>query len=261
MKLVIDNREHSFIKLAKAMKENEDFDVEIEVKKMDLGDMSIRTDENEELLLIERKCVNDLASSIKDGRYKEQSYRLNGYPMHNHNIIYLIEGKISHYHNKYTKVPPSTLYVTTFCLQYFKGFSLVMTANLLESVEYILRMVDKLRRSKEKYSYYHDKFQERKKTYTDVVHKVKKNNITPDNIGNIILSQIPGISMSTSNAILEKFGSLFQMLNALDKDKTCLDDVKYTTKVGTIRHISKTSINNIIKYLLYQKSNIIKIKT
>lgn len=261
MKIVIDNREHSFIKLVKAMVESEKFDIEIEVEKMDLGDISIRTDDNEEILLIERKCVSDLASSIKDGRYKEQSYRLNGYPLHNHNIIYLIEGKISHYQNKYTKVPPSTLYVTTFCLQYFKGFSLIMTSNLLESTEYVLRMVDKLRRSKEKYGYYHKNFKETKKTYTEVIHKVKKNNITPDNIGNIILSQIPGISVSTSNAILEKFSSLFQLLIALDKDKTCLDNVTYKTKTGKERHISKTSISNIIQYLLYQKSNIIKIET
>lgn len=261
MKIVIDNREHSLIKLMNAMKENEDFEMDISVEKMDLGDISIQTDENEELLLIERKCVNDLASSIKDGRYKEQSFRLNGYPLHNHNIIYLIEGSIPHYNSKYTKIKPSTLYVTTFCLQYFKGFSLVMTKNLLETTEYIIRMCDKLRRTKDKYGYYHEKFVANKKTYSDVVHKVKKNNITPDNIGTIILSQIPGVSSNTSNAILEKFGSLFQLLKALDLNKKCLDEIKYDTKNGNSRRISKTSITNIIKYLLHQKSNIIHIET
>ena len=42
--------------------------------------------EKEEKLVIERKSINDLLSSIKDGRYAEQSYRLNGLPNHNHNI-------------------------------------------------------------------------------------------------------------------------------------------------------------------------------
>jgi ERCC4-type nuclease len=261
MKIVIDNREHSLIKLMTAMNTNENFNIDIEVKTLDLGDISICSNEGEELLLIERKCVSDLASSIKDGRYKEQSFRLNGYPLHNHNIIYLIEGSIPHYNAKYTKIKPSTLYVTSFCLQYFKGFSLVMTKNLLETTEYIMRMVDKLRRTKDKYGYYHDKFVETKKTYSDVVHKVKKKNITPDNIGNIILSQIPGVSSNTSNAILKKFGSLYQLLKALDDDKSCMNGIKYETKTGSSRSISKTSINNIIQYLLYQKSNVIKIDT
>ena len=41
-----------------------------------------------------------LNSSIKDGRYVEQSHRLTGYNMHNHNIIYLIEGDLSIYMGK-----------------------------------------------------------------------------------------------------------------------------------------------------------------
>ena len=114
MKIVIDNREHSLIKLMTAMNTNENFNIDIEVKTLDLGDISICSNGGEELLLIERKCVSDLASSIKDGRYKEQSFRLNGYPLHNHNIIYLIEGSIPHYNAKYTKIKPSTLYVTSF---------------------------------------------------------------------------------------------------------------------------------------------------
>ena len=41
--------------------------------------------------LIERKSLNDLESSIKDGRYNEQSLRLDKYDLANHNIYYLIE--------------------------------------------------------------------------------------------------------------------------------------------------------------------------
>ena len=38
-----------------------------------------------EKLIIERKSISDLLASIKDGRYEEQSYRLNGLNHHNHN--------------------------------------------------------------------------------------------------------------------------------------------------------------------------------
>jgi hypothetical protein len=40
-----------------------------------------------------------------------------------------------------------------------------------------------------------------------------------------------------------------------------LDNLKYESKSGEMRRISKTSIRNIVQYLLYQKSNVIKIAT
>ena len=84
--------------------------------------------------------------------------------------------------------------------------------------------------------------------YSRVVHKEKKKNITPENIGSIILSQIPGISNTTSSILMEKFGSLFQLLKALENNKHCLDKLIYKTKNGQERRISKTSISNIIQY-------------
>ena len=259
MKIVIDNREHKLIKLITALNNDYDYNITIEVSKLDLGDVSIQSDEGEELLLIERKNLADLASSIRDGRYKEQSYRLNGNSLHNHNIIYLVEGNIHHYNSKYTKIKPETLYVTMFCIQYFKGYSVFRTFNVGESAEYIVRFVDKIRRSDSKFGYYHTNFIENSKTYTNVVKKVKKDNVTPDNIGSIILSQIPGISSKTSLVIMNKYGSLLNLLKALEQDRTCLNCLTYTTKNGQERRISSKSINSVIEYLLYQKSAVIKI--
>ena len=47
----------------------------------------------------------------------------------------------------------------------------------------------------------------------------------------------------------------------LKEDQHCLDEVVYITKSGQNRRVSKSSIANIVQYLLYQKSNIIKIDT
>ena len=56
----------------------------IKFETLPIGDIII-CDDNEakpgepvEKLIIERKSISDLLSSIKDGRYEEQSYRLNG---------------------------------------------------------------------------------------------------------------------------------------------------------------------------------------
>ena len=97
--------------------------------------------------------------------------------------------------------------------------------------------------------------------YSNYVSRVKKNNITPENIGEIILNQIPGISKATSLAVMNKFGSLYNLLDNLKKDPNCMKDLTFATKTGTQRRISKTSIRNISQYLLYQKSNVIKIET
>ena len=258
MLIKVDNREHTLIKLLKALKNDYGFDMDIVVEKLDLGDIAIYNEE-EELLLLERKSLNDLASSIKDGRYAEQSYRLNGTSLHNHNIIYLIEGNISSFSSKWSKIKPGTLYSTMFSLQYFKGFSVVRTFDVTETAEYILRVADKLARKKEKFGYYHQSFQPKKVNYTQVVHKEKKKNITPENIGNIILSQIPGVSSITSAVIMKQFGSLFQLLKAIEQDPTCLDKLTYKTKTGQERRISRTSTANIIQYLFYQKTNVITI--
>lgn len=262
MKLKIDDREKKLIKLVESYTKMYEFQFDIIIEKLPLGDIIVCDDNDVERLIIERKSVSDLAASLKDGRYREQSYRLTNNPVHNHNIIYLIEGDISLYSNRYTKIKPQTLYVTMFCLQYYKGFSVIKTKDVSETAEFIVFTIDKMMRTSDKASYYSEsKIESAPKNYCEVVNKVKKKNIQPDNIGEIILSQIPGISSTTSLAIMKKFGSLYSLLNELKKDQHCLDEIVYLTKKGQQRRISKSSIANIVQYLLYQKSNVIKIDT
>ena len=114
MKLYIDTREPGEIKsnLQNLLKSIE---IEIEEKSLDIGDFIL---ENENIKLIfERKSLSDLECSIKDGRYKEQSFRLNSCNVHNHNIYYIIEGNISTYKNAYFK---NTIYSSIVSLSLFK---------------------------------------------------------------------------------------------------------------------------------------------
>ena len=99
MIIKIDNRERKLITLMNALKKDLGYNFDIVVEVLDLGDIII-CDDNVEKLIIERKSLSDLAASLKDGRYSEQSFRLNGMKIHNHNIVYLIEGDIHNYNNK-----------------------------------------------------------------------------------------------------------------------------------------------------------------
>ena len=91
MLLKVDNREKIIIPaLTTACNRIEG--VKIETENMPLGDAGIYADNGDELVLFERKSLSDLAASIKDGRYSEQSLRLSATLTPNHNIVYIIEG-------------------------------------------------------------------------------------------------------------------------------------------------------------------------
>lgn len=95
MIIKIDYRERDLIELCQNLIVSPKVSSKLTIltENLHVGDIVITdTDkQGEELLIIERKSLNDLAASIKDGRYSEQSFRLNQYPTHNHHIVYLIE--------------------------------------------------------------------------------------------------------------------------------------------------------------------------
>ena len=247
--------------------------IKIQSETLPIGDIIIN-DDTEDKIIIERKSVNDLLSSIKDGRYEEQSYRLNGMNHHNHNIVYLIEGDV----NKVNRFKPDnqveklTLYSAMFSLNYYKGFSVFRSFSLDETANIICNMAYKMGKDLSKKPYFQNKSQVIEnesgdtavvttsddseevpvtdKDYVGVVKKVKKDNITPDNIGEIMLCQIPGISSVTALAIMEKYKTIPNLIKELELNNDSMKDLSYTNAKGQVRKINKTCIANIVKFLL-----------
>ena len=87
MIIKVDTREQDLLNHINGLVENIPIFKQCIIKSetLPIGDIII-ADEKEDKLIIERKSVNDLLASIKDSRYEEQSYRLNGSNYHNHNI-------------------------------------------------------------------------------------------------------------------------------------------------------------------------------
>ena len=85
--------------------------------------------------------------------------------------------------------------------------------------------------------------------YSTVVKKVKKENVTPQNIGEIILCQIPGISSVSAIAIMKKFTSFSNFMEEIQKDSKCLENIVYETG-GKTRKINKNCAESIRLYLL-----------
>ena len=243
MLIKIDTREKDLYNLCKLEYDNISFET------LDLGDIIICDENNNEKLIIERKTLYDLASSIKDGRYAEQSYRLNNCELHNHNIVYLIEGNLSMYNPKRGRLEKSALLSAFTTINYFKGFSLFRTNDIQETAEFILSFTNKLKKVA-KPSFYSDCAESSNNNYVEVANRVKSNNITKENIGAIMLSQIPKVSTAIALAVMREHKTMENLINALKKNSKILDNITTETKNKKPRKIPKTSISNIYNYLI-----------
>jgi ERCC4-type nuclease len=222
--------------------------VKIETCNLLIGDIVICDDTGKDILMIERKTLNDLASSICDGRYNEQSYRLNQCSLHNHAIFYLIEGDLRKFQPRSFGRPitKEILISSMTSLSYTKGFSIYRTMDVQETALWILQTTHKLSKLKEPF-YYNDP--DSKLSYVDVKHNIKKNNITPDNIGILMLSQIPLVSTTSAKAVLLKYTSISNLLTTIREDPNDLYNVHTITSDGKERKLSKSCIINIIEFM------------
>ena len=327
MKLIIDNRESAFIERIHNLYPILTHQIVFEVARLDLGDMIIRSEiSDDDMVIFERKTTYDLASSIKDGRYNEQSFRLDASPIHNHNIFYIIEGDIERLYEYKARTSKSVLYSCITSLSYYKGFSVYNTKNLDETCHFVFNFISKLKKEefKRKIPFYrnvststeniiekipattedpslkdessealedikeedviNDKvnkteendtgvfiipnnsqainnidsqyiYKAPKPRYSEIIKKEKKANITLDNIGEIMLCTIPGIGSQCAYSIMNQYnGSIHDMLTHLSEDPTALDNIKIDNNQGQQRKISKSSIDNIKRFML--KNNI-----
>jgi len=286
MKLIIDERERDLYAQCHSIIHTEGNTTSIQLIRqvLPIGDILLRTDEDKDVMLIERKSFADLMASIKDGRYEEQSYRLtysSGFPTHT--IVYLLEGMFSQLRSLTEK---KIVYSAITSLNYFKGFSVMRTATVRESAEWLVWTANKIDRDfvKGKPPAYltnptltptgtvrepvnesvenvmvDDSVNENvpaqnisdqaAPNYCTVVKKVKKDNITPENIGEIILCQIPGISSVTAMAIMKKFRSFSHFLDEMRKSTDVLENLVCENN-GKSRKISKACVENIKRFLL-----------
>ena len=244
MKLVIDKRENElFDKLSIYLEMFENKNIKLENDVLPLGDILVKDDNN--LLIIERKTINDLLSSIKDGRYSEQSLRLsNNTECNNHNVIYLIEGNITSRSREERKI----IYSTITSINAFKGFSVMRTSNIDDTTEWLVYMADKLYRGFKNNKILFTNNNQENKNYTDVIKSVKKDNVTKENIGEIMLMQIPGISATLAKAILNNFNNFQEFIEKINNDCSCIDNLTYECN-GKTRKINKKCIESIKNFL------------
>ena len=206
---------------------------EIKSERLPLGDIILhdpthRQGLGRDIVIFERKTLNDLAASIRDGRYKEQSFRLietaaaSGF--HTHNIVYIIEGDLARYDERHSRITKTALQSAMVSLLYYKGFSVIRTMNLGETADFILHFADKVAKesadgTKPAYDDEAATTAAAAQAYSEVsAKKEKRDYITRENIGEIMLAQVPGVSAKMAAAILAKYGgSIYEFLGDLHR--------------------------------------------
>ena len=241
LNLVYDSRE---LKLKEYLESTDK--IQIIQEYLDLGDIIFRND-SKDILIIERKTMGDLYSSIQDGRYKEQKIRLmNHYS--NHQIVYIIEGTISCSSKFFKKAKPITdgaLLNMTFR----DKLNVIRTKDVSDTASILYKIGNKIIKNPE---FFKNDSETPKMNYLDTIKICKKDNMTPKLCNIVQLSQIPGVSKQMAEIIIEKYNSLsnlimeYTKLDNLDDKQKLLKNIELTNrKIGPV--ISK----RIYEFLFY----------
>lgn len=216
MLIQIDSREPDILKNAFESKE---------LLNLDLGDIVIKKD-NIILCIFERKNINDLLASVKDTRYSEQSERLNNLELNNNCIYYIIEGNRYNYSGSDEK----TLYSCIYSLSYNKGFSILLSNNIQDTIKLVKEISLRLNENK---------------SIKKEINLIKKPKVLKENIYSVMLSNIPGIGLSTAKEILSYFNNdITKLIIEVKNDNKCLNEIKINNK-----KLNKKIIENINNYI------------
>jgi len=231
MSITIDSRETEIINQFYLSKDSTDI---FSIKSLNLGDILISDN-----VLIERKTWNDLASSIIDGRYKEQSNRLLQAKDEGYTIYYFLEGNLDLY--KHTTITKQTLTSCIFSLSYEKKFNVIISKSPKESCEFILQLSKKINKLG-------TASPNSIPSISSVFHKKKNNQINKENISELMLCQIPCVSTLTARIILNELISIQNIMLELETNLTLFEDFTYL-KQDKPKKLNKNVIDMLNHFL------------
>ena len=214
MALCIDFREKGLIHLLKCLKPT--------VASLAVGDINCSYEDNIGWVM-ERKTADDLATSIIDGRWVDQTARLmtSGYRY----VFFVVEGDLSS-----TNLPHETLLGACLNAELRPGSHLIRSACIEETVLVIKQLVTKLAGGPP--------------GIPSGIQPKSKRKRDEDTVCIRILMCIPSISERIARLLMEHFGNLRELQEALD-------DIDSFPKIRLDERscIGKTRLNILARYL------------
>ena len=202
MLLKVDYREHQLIEILK------DTNLNYSVVPLTIGDIIIEKDSQFEYV-IERKTYNDLCSSIKDSRFREQKSRLLESTNDASKIIYIIEG------NKNLKysLPISTINSAIQNLMFKHKYHVILSDSPHDTIEQIKLLYKKI--------------EENELTNNcSEIKTIKKSDKMDVYINQLCV--IPGISLNIAKCIKEIYPNMKYLVENIDVEK--LKNIQVTPK-------------------------------
>jgi len=232
IELIIDSRETNVFNCIqeRELGKYNDF-IDIQKQQLDIGDIIISSTNNKYIL--ERKTVADLLSSVTDGRYKEQKFRLLS---SGHHITYIIEGDDILSSRQYKKDILSSIYLHSI---FRDNIHIVFTKNIQDTCTFVLTLCTKIIDKP-------DKFVQQQNEYIDNVKMKKCKNITPELCYFMQLSQIPTISTTIAKNIAQIYPSLHNLFDTLNSSDNKIQTLTKIDKVG------KEKAQKILEYFQFK---------
>jgi hypothetical protein len=187
--LIIDIRERQLITVLTAMS------VPFTTASLDVGDVLLQADDGAPLLVAERKTYADFASSIKDGRYREQRTRLMATRGQGVAVLYILEGS--------TTEDTLQRMMSRLLLRY--GMPILQTTSVQDTANWCRLL---LKQISDDITVFHPEGLAAEvagamATYTATFSTVKKGNKTAGTTAIAMLSTVPGLGAKRVQGLLE----------------------------------------------------------
>jgi ERCC4-type nuclease len=216
MQLTVDRREKA---LCAAM----DGKIQFGIRSLPLGDLMCTYDDGSTWIM-ERKTSQDLANSIKTGRWGEQSRRLDDASC---KIFFIIEGDL-----RDTGMPDNSLISSLLNAELRKNTHVIRTMDVNETAHFIKHLCQKCEGALPT------------GVATTITTK-RKRDAEPDLVFKRQLMCIPSMSENVANKLREQFGTITRLQEGL-KNKAKFPKVVLDSK----QNLGKKRIEILCKYML-----------
>jgi len=238
LKIIIDSRETNLYNNIIERDLDKYIDkITIVKQQLELGDIHIEM--NDLIYVYERKTMNDLLSSVKDSRYKEQKSRL----LSNYkNVNYIIEGTdIIASNNLHNQNLLTSIY---FNSTYRDNIKVFFTKNINDTITFLLMLSTKI--IDKPHNFIQNETQKSEPDYIDIckIKSKKSDNIDKETCYLLQLSQIPNISKQIAKNIKDIYPTMKILLNTLETSENPNELLMQIPNIG------KQKANKIIEYLL-----------
>ena len=199
MKIIVDVRETALFAALSDLSG-------VEKAALPIGDVAFFI-ESDPCVILERKSVEDLAASHRDGRYKEQRARLLGERGKGIAIGYLLEVPTFISSSRFSD---ADLKNAILRLQFRYTIPVIQSASIADSASYIKAIVAALSRDPECFKGgLATTATAAAAVYTEAIHVRKADNSTPDRVFRSLLRVVPGLgSVAVEGLVAATGGSL-----------------------------------------------------